>query len=71
MTDKHYERLWRAVEKNDSFNTEKFLDFNEVNESNLYDTQGQTILHMAASKGHLEMLMLLISRVGAKPDLVN
>jgi hypothetical protein len=40
MTDKHYERLWRAVEKNDLFNTEKFLDFNEVDESNLYDTQG-------------------------------
>jgi ankyrin repeat protein len=26
---------------------------------------------MAASKGHLEILMLLISRVGAKPDIVN
>ena len=29
------------------------------------------MLHLAASLGHVEMLILLIERTGAKPDLVN
>ena len=31
------EKLWQAVELNDMFEAEKYLDFNEVFESNLYD----------------------------------
>lgn len=29
------------------------------------------MLHMAAGLGHAEMLMMLIERIGAKPDMVN
>lgn len=29
------------------------------------------MLHKAAHLGHIEMLILLIDRTGAKPDLVN
>lgn len=29
------------------------------------------MLHKAAQLGHAEMLMLLLERTGAKPDLVN
>jgi hypothetical protein len=29
------------------------------------------MLHRAASLGYAEMLMMLIERTGAKPDLVN
>ncbi len=66
-----HEKLWQAVELNDQAAAEKYLDFNEVNEQNLYDPFGQTMLHKAASTGAAEMLMLLIERTGAKPDLVN
>ena len=66
-----HEKLWQAVELNDQAAAEKYLDFNEVNEQNLYDPFGQTMLHKAASTGAAEMLMLLIERTGAKNDLVN
>lgn len=65
------EKLWCAVEANDITAAELFLDFNEINESELYDPFGQTMLHMAAGLGHAEMLMMLIERTGAKPDMVN
>ena len=29
------------------------------------------MLHKAAALGHAEMLMMLIERIGAKPDVVN
>jgi hypothetical protein len=32
-----HEKLWQAVKKNDLVYAEKYLDFNEVFESNLYD----------------------------------
>lgn len=65
------EKLWQAVELNDLPAAEKYLDFNDVVESNLYDPFGQTMIHKAASQGSAEMLMLLIERTGAKPDIVN
>lgn len=37
----------------------------------MYDPFGQTMLHKAASLGYSEMLMILIERTGAKPDIVN
>lgn len=37
----------------------------------MYDPQGQTMLHMAALLGYHEMLMAIIERTGAKPDMVN
>lgn len=40
VNDRLYERLWKSVELNDMANTEKFLDFNEVFEANLYDLNG-------------------------------
>lgn len=66
-----HEKLWQAVESNDLFEAEKFLDFNDVTEAQLYDSFGQTMLHKAASIGAVEILMLLIERTGAKPDIVN
>lgn len=65
------ERLWQAVELNDMFEAEKYLDFNEFNEASLYDQNGQTMIHKAAGLGNAEMMMLLIERTGAYPDLVN
>ena len=50
---------------------ELFLDFNEILESHLYDASGNTMLHTAAELGHDEIMMLLIERTGAKPDMVN
>lgn len=63
--------MWQAVESNDLPAAEKFLDWNEVFEANLYDPFGQTMIHKAASLGDTKMLMLLIERTGAKPDLAN
>ena len=34
------EKLWQAVELNDMFEAEKYLDFNEVTEASLYDPFG-------------------------------
>jgi ankyrin repeat protein len=70
VTRKH-EALWLAVESNDIAAAEKFLDANEVEELNMYDGTGQTMIHKAAALGYTEMLILLLERTGAKPDLVN
>jgi ankyrin repeat protein len=32
---------------------------------------GNSMAHKAASLGHAEMLMLLLERTGAKPDIIN
>jgi hypothetical protein len=37
----------------------------------MYDANGQSMLHKAAQLGNADMLMLLLERTGAKPDLVN
>ena len=37
----------------------------------MYDATSQTMVHKAAAMGYTEMLMLLLERTGAKPDLVN
>lgn len=37
----------------------------------MYDITGQTMVHKAASLGYTDILMLLLERTGAKPDLVN
>ena len=66
-----HETLWQAVESNDIAAAEKFLDANEVEELSMYDGTGQTMIHKAAALGYTEMLILLLERTGAKPDLVN
>lgn len=43
----------------------------ELKETELYDRSGNSVLHKAASLGHANILMLLLERTGAKPDLVN
>ena len=47
------------------------LSGRELGESELYDKIGQTMLHKAASLGHIDCLMLLLDRTSAKPDLLN
>jgi len=37
----------------------------------LYDNNGNSIIHKAASLGHAESLMLLLERTGSKPDILN
>ena len=64
-----HEKLWKAIETNDLKTADKFLDLNEV--QNFYDQHGQSMLHYAASLGHVEILMMLVERTSAKPDLVN
>ena len=66
-----HEALWNAVESNNITAAEKFLSLNEIDEANLYDMYGQSMIHKAASLGLVEMLMLLLERTGAKPELVN
>jgi ankyrin len=65
------EILWQAIEKNDIATAQKILDHNDITEHHLYDPTGQTMIHKAAAQGHSEILMLLLERTGAKPDLVN
>ena len=43
----------------------------ELKEAELYDHTGNSVIHKAASLGHAEVLMLLLERTGATPDLVN
>ena len=61
-------------------NTEKVVQYieyyeekmgNELKESELYDPTGNSMIHKAASLGHAEVLMLLLERTGAKPDIPN
>lgn len=68
--------LWEAVETNDLGATEELLEKiaseqMQLGESDLYDSQGNSMAHKAASLGHADVLMLLLERTGAKPDLVN
>ena len=44
---------------------------NDIEEQNMYDANGQSMLHKTSQLGYSEMLMLLLERTGAKPDLVN
>ena len=66
-----HEPLWQAIEANDVEAATGFLNLNEIEEQNMYDAQGQSMLHKAAQLGHADMLMLLLERTGAKPDMVN
>jgi ankyrin repeat protein len=43
----------------------------ELKENELYDLMGNSMIHKAASLGHAEVLMLLLERTGAKPDIPN
>lgn len=69
--ERMHDALWQAIENNDQTAADKFLELNDVEAQNMYDPQGQTMLHMAALLGYHEMLMILIERTGAKPDMVN
>jgi ankyrin repeat protein len=42
-----------------------------LSEADLYDSNGNSMAHKAASLGHAEILMLLLERTGAKPDIPN
>ena len=66
--------LWDAVETNDIRSVEELIDKisseqNQLSESDLYDSLGNSMAHKAASLGHAEILMLLLERTGAKPDV--
>ena len=69
--DRMHEPLWEAIEKGDTAAATKFLSLNDVEEKNLYDSSGQTMLHKAVQLGNAEMLMLLLEKTGATTDLVN
>ena len=43
----------------------------ELKEAELYDPTGNSVIHKASSLGHAQVLMLLLERTGATPDLVN
>ena len=66
-----------AAELNDTEKVASYLDTyeeksgGELKEQELYDFTGNSVIHKAASLGHAEILMLLLERTGAKPDLVN
>ena len=66
-----HEALWQAIEQYDVAAAEKFLDSNEIEEQDMYDNVGQSMLHKIAQIDHSDMLMLIIERTGAKTDLVN
>ena len=76
IKSKHQE-LWGAVEMNDTDKVATYLENYEENsgvelkEQELYDVYGQSVIHKAASLGHAEILILLLERTGAKPDLLN
>ena len=66
-----HEPLWQAIEDNDITSATRFLNLNEIEEQNMYDANGMSMLHKTAQLGLADMLMLLLERTGAKPDLVN
>ena len=66
-----HEPLWQAIEANDVTSATRFLNLNEIEEQNMYDANGMSMLHKCAQLGNSDMLMLLLERTGAKPDLVN
>jgi len=43
----------------------------QLSEADLFDSMGNSMAHKAASLGHAEILMLLLERTGAKPDISN
>lgn len=68
--------LWDAVETNETQSVEDLLEKiaqeqQQLSEADLFDSQGNSMAHKAASLGHAEILMLLLERTGAKPDLQN
>jgi ankyrin repeat protein len=69
--------LWEAVEINSTAKVIAYLEEyeekagEELKEAELYDQTGSSVIHKAASLGHAAILMLLIERTGANPDLVN
>lgn len=68
---REHEALWGKIEINDLKGVNKYLDITEIDQHQMYDSSGQTMIHRAASLGHSEIMMLLLERTGAKPDLVN
>ena len=66
-----------AVEMNETEKVGSYLEAYEekagveLKESELYDHTGNSVIHKAASLGHAEILILLLERTGAKPDLLN
>ena len=69
--ERMHEPLWKAIEANDTEAATKFLALNDVQEQNLYDASGQSMLHRAVALGSVEMLMLLVEKTGTTTDLVN
>ena len=43
-----HEPLWQAIEGNDLTSATRFLNLNEIEEQNMYDAQGQSMLHKCA-----------------------
>ncbi len=71
-----HRHLWDAVETNDIKAVEQLLEKIageqlSLSEADLYDSNGNSMAHKAASLGHAEILMLLLERTGAKPDIPN
>lgn len=52
---------------------DKFAEENgqELQQAELYDASGNSVIHKAASLGHAESLMMLLERTEAKPDILN
>ena len=66
-----HEPLWKSIERNDIEAATKFLSLNDVQEKNIYDANGQSMLHKTVLLGNVEMVMLLLEKTGATTDLVN
>ena len=66
-----HEPLWQAIEQGNLESASKFLSLNEVEEKNVFDSSGQSMLHRAVQLGNTEMVMLLLEKTGATVDLVN
>ena len=58
-----------AVKNGDTGELEKILDIGKVN-VNVYDTEGQTPLHLGCLEGNLELVKLLV-KFGADVRLAN
>ena len=43
-----HEPLWQAIESNDIMSATRFLNLNEIEEQNMYDANGQSMLHKCA-----------------------
>ena len=75
-TRKH-DLLWKAVEDNDVDRVESYLTQHqeyahaEIEQQDLYDSHGTSLIHKAAAAGHVEIMMVLLERTGGKADCVN